>query len=180
MDSGSDSDGAPEELTAVQGVEKHEEISKVEKDSAVRATQEDKDRRKRWAKRKTSSKPVKKKPLKIEDKDVKAEEEDEDEETYAMPGTLPKSVIEMLAAREKQTFSSDSEEEDVNQKVQKKKKKLKTSGPETILLKDVRSTQHMRNALNFLDHRKKLVPRSNAVLKNSHTAMRLFHAKYMS
>nr|ACG43780.1 hypothetical protein [Zea mays] len=36
MDSGSDSDGAPEELTAVQGVEKHEEISQVEKDSAIR------------------------------------------------------------------------------------------------------------------------------------------------
>ncbi|KAM0838295.1 hypothetical protein ACQ4PT_061074 [Festuca glaucescens] len=179
MDSGSDSDGAPEELTAVQGVEKHEEISKVEKDSAVRATNEEKDRRKRWAKRKTSSNPDKKKPLKVEDKDAKAKEEVEDEETHAMPGTLPKSVIEMLAAREKQTFSSDSEEENVNQKVQKKKKKLKTSGPETILLKDVRSTQHVRNALDFLNHRKNQVPRSNAVLKNSHTAMRLFKANFM-
>uniref|UniRef100_A0A453NPR5 Uncharacterized protein n=1 Tax=Aegilops tauschii subsp. strangulata TaxID=200361 RepID=A0A453NPR5_AEGTS len=99
MDSGSDSDGAPEELTAVQGVEKHEEISKVEKDSAVRATQEEKDRRKRWAQRKTSSKPNKKKPLKVEDKDTEV-----DEETHAMPGTLPKSVIEMLAAREKYVY----------------------------------------------------------------------------
>ncbi|XP_047076492.1 uncharacterized protein LOC124686647 [Lolium rigidum] len=180
MDSGSDSDGAPEELTAVQGVEKHEEISKVEKDSAVRATKEEKDRRKRWAKRKTSSKPDKKKPLKVEDTDAKAEEEVEDEETHAMPGTLPKNVIEMLAAREKQTFSSDSEEENVNQKVQKKKKKLKTSGPETILLKDVRSTQHVKNALDFLNHRKNQVPRSNAVLKNSHTAMRLFKANFMT
>nr|ACN26776.1 unknown [Zea mays] len=36
MDSGSDSDGAPEELTAVQGVAKHEETSKVEKDSVLR------------------------------------------------------------------------------------------------------------------------------------------------
>jgi hypothetical protein len=36
MDSGSESDSAPEELTAVQGVEKHDEISKVEKDSAIR------------------------------------------------------------------------------------------------------------------------------------------------
>lgn len=97
-----------------------------------------------------------------------------------MPGTLPKNVIEMLAAREKQTFASDSEEENVNQKVQKKKKKLKTSGPETILLKDVRSTQHVKNALDFLNHRKNQVPRSNAVLKNSHTAMRLFKANFMT
>ena len=171
MDSGSDSDGAPEELTAVQGVEKHEEISKVEKDSAVRATQEEKDRRKRWAQRKTSSKPNKKKPLKVEDKDTEV-----DEETHAMPGTLPKSVIEMLAAREKQTFSSDSEEENVNQNVQKKKKRLKTAttGPETILLKDVRSTEHIKKALEFLSRRKNQVPRSNAVLKNPN-AMRLFN-----
>ncbi|XP_044951908.1 uncharacterized protein LOC123402096 [Hordeum vulgare subsp. vulgare] len=171
MDSGSESDGAPEELTAVQGVEKHEEISKVEKDSAVRATQEEKDRRKRWAQRKTSSNPKKKKPLKVEDKDTEV-----DEETRAMPGTLPKSVIEMLAAREKQTFTSDSEEENVSQKVQKKKKRLKTTitGPETILLKDVRSTEHIKKALEFLNHRKNQVPRSNAVLKNR-SAMRLFN-----
>ncbi|CAM0946428.1 unnamed protein product [Alopecurus aequalis] len=179
MDSGSDSDGAPEELTAVQGVEKHEEISKVEKDSAVRVTKEEKDRRKRWAQRKTSSKPNKKKPLKVEDKDAKVEEV-EDEETHAMPGTLPKSVIAMLAAREKQTFASDSEEENINQKVQKKKKKMKTSRPETILLKDVRSTQHVQNALDFLNHRKNQVSRSNAVLKNSNKAMRLFQANFMS
>ena len=52
--------------------------------------------------------------------------------------------------------------------------------PETILLKDVRSTQHVKNALDFLDQRKNQVPRSNAVLKNSHTAMRLFKANFMS
>lgn len=93
-----------------------------------------------------------------------------------MPGTLPKSVIEMLAAREKQTFTSDSEEENVSQKVQKKKKRLKTTitGPETILLKDVRSTEHIKKALEFLNHRKNQVPRSNAVLKNR-SAMRLFN-----
>jgi hypothetical protein len=69
-----------------------------------RATKEEKDRRKRWAKRKTSSKPDKKKPLRVEDTDAKAEEEVEDEETHAMPGTLPKNVIEMLAAREKYVY----------------------------------------------------------------------------
>ncbi|PWZ28574.1 hypothetical protein Zm00014a_001183 [Zea mays] len=162
MDCGSDSDGAPEELTAVQGVEKHEEISKVEKDSAIRVTREGKERRKRWAQRRTSSKPDKKAPKEVEDEGTK-----QSEETDTMPGMLPTSVIEILAAREKQTFASDSEEENVKQKVQKRKKRMKTAGPETILLKDVRSTQHVKNALDFLEQRKKQVPRSNAVLKNA-------------
>ncbi|CAD6247812.1 unnamed protein product [Miscanthus lutarioriparius] len=175
MDSGSDSDGAPEELTAVQGVEKHEEISKVEKDSAIRATREGKERRKRWAQRRASSKPDKKAPKEVEDEDTKQSEENE--ETNTMPGMLPTSVIEILAAREKQTFASDSEEENVKQKVQKRKKRMKTDGPETILLKDVRSTQHVKNALDFLEQRRNRVPRSNAVLKNASKALRLLSSK---
>ncbi|KAL6629983.1 hypothetical protein ACP70R_029748 [Stipagrostis hirtigluma subsp. patula] len=175
MDSGSDSDGAPEELTAVQGVEKHEEISKVEKDSAVRVTREGKERRKRWAQRRTSSKPDKQTTEKVEDEDAKQSEENE--ETHTIPGMLPNSVIEMLAAREKQTFSSDSEEENVKQKVQKRRKRSKTSGPETILLKDVKSTQHVKNALDFLEKRKNQVPRSNAILKNTNKALRLLSSK---
>ncbi|RCV05138.1 hypothetical protein SEVIR_1G058000v4 [Setaria viridis] len=175
MDSGSDSDSAPEELTAVQGVEKHEKISKVEKDSAIRVTREGKERRKRWAQRRTSSKPDNPAPEEIEDQGTNQREENE--ETHTMPGMLPSSVIEMLAAREKQTFSSDSEEENVKQKVQKKKKRTETSGPETILLKDVRSTQHVKNALDFLEQRKNQVPRSNAVLKNANKALRLLSSK---
>ncbi|WVZ77587.1 hypothetical protein U9M48_025440 [Paspalum notatum var. saurae] len=175
MDSGSDSDSAPEELTAVQGVEKHEEISKVEKDSAIRITQEGKERRKRWAQRRTSSKPDKQAQKKVKDKDTKQSEENE--ETHTMPGMLPSSVIEMLAAREKQTFSSDSEEENVKQKVQKRKKRTKTSGPEIVLLKDARATQHVKSALDFLEQRKNRVPRSNAVLKNANKALRLLSSK---
>ncbi|TVU01991.1 hypothetical protein EJB05_52526 [Eragrostis curvula] len=170
-DSGSDSDSAPEELTAVQGVEKHEEITKVEKDSAVRATREGKERRKRWAQRKTSSQSDKRAPREVEEEETKQTEENE--ETHTIPGMLPTNVIEMLAAREKQTFESDSEEENVKQKVQKRKKKLKTDGPETILLKDVRATQQIKNAIDFLERRKNQVPRSNAVLKNANKALRL-------
>ncbi|XP_015689617.1 DNA ligase 1 [Oryza brachyantha] len=181
MDSGSDSDSAPEELTAVQGVEKHDEISKVEKDSAIRVSQQEKERRRRWAQRRTSSKPNNEEPLDLKDKDTKQEEEnegnEENEERHTIPGMLPTDVIEMLAAREKQTFTSDSEEEITNQKVQKRKKRLKTSGPETILLKDVRSTQHVKNALDFLEKRKNQVPRSDAVLKNANKALRLLSSK---
>ncbi|KAL5213206.1 hypothetical protein ABZP36_024053 [Zizania latifolia] len=178
MDRGCDSDGAPEELTAVQGVEKHEKISKVEKDSAIRVSQQEKERRRRWAQRRSSSKPDKQKPLEVEDKDSKQNEEDEEnEDTHTVPGMLPTNVIEMLAAREKQTFSSESEEEIPDKKVQKRKKKLRTSGPETILLKDVRSTQRVKNALDFLERRKTQVPRSNAVLKNASKALRLISSR---
>ncbi|OEL18905.1 hypothetical protein BAE44_0020073 [Dichanthelium oligosanthes] len=175
MDSGSDSDSAPEELTAIQGVEKHEEISKVEKDSAIRVTRERKEQRKRWAQRRASSKQDEQAPNEVPAEDTRQSEENE--ETHTIPGMLPSSVIEMLAAREKQTFSSDSEEENAKQKVKKRKKRMKTSGPETILLKDVRSTQHVKNALDFLEQRKNQVPRSNAVLKNANKALRLLSSK---
>ncbi|GJN19203.1 hypothetical protein PR202_gb06450 [Eleusine coracana subsp. coracana] len=167
MDSGSDSDGAPEELTAVQ-------LRPLRDNNIMcscRATREGKERRKRWAQRKASSKSEKRSQRKVEDEESKQNEESE--ETHTIPGMLPADVIEMLAAREKQTFESDSEEEYVKPKAQKRRKKLKTTGPEMILLKDVRATEQIKNAIDFLEHRKHLVPRSNAVLKNAHTAFRL-------
>lgn len=63
-----------------------------------RVTREGKERRKRWAERRTSSKPDKQAPQEIEDQDAHQSEENE---THTMPGMLPSSVIEMLAAREK-------------------------------------------------------------------------------
>lgn len=65
-----------------------------------RVTQEGKERRKRWARRRRrSSKQDKQAPKEVEDKDTRQSEENE--ETHTMPGMLPTSVIEMLAAREK-------------------------------------------------------------------------------
>ena len=64
-----------------------------------RVTREGKERRKRWAKRRTSSKPDKQAPQEIEDQ--YAHQSEENEETQTMPGMLPSNVIEMLAAREK-------------------------------------------------------------------------------
>ena len=64
-----------------------------------RVTREGKERRKRWAKRRTSSKPDKQAPQEIEDQ--YAHQSEENEETQTMPGMLPCNVIEMLAAREK-------------------------------------------------------------------------------
>jgi hypothetical protein len=68
-----------------------------------RVTQEGKERRKRWAQRRTSSKPDNPVPEETEDQDINQE----NEETHTIPGMLPSSVIEMLAAREKYVqFSS--------------------------------------------------------------------------
>lgn len=64
-----------------------------------RVTREGKERRKRWAQRRTSSKPDKQAPKAVENEDTKQSEENE--ETHTMHGMLPSSVIEILAAREK-------------------------------------------------------------------------------
>jgi hypothetical protein len=68
-----------------------------------RVTREGKERRKRWAQRRTSSKPDKKAPKEVEDESTK-----QSEETDTMPGMLPTSVIEILAAREKYVHFSCS------------------------------------------------------------------------
>jgi hypothetical protein len=69
---------------------------------SCRATHEGKERRKRWAQRKTSSKPGKRAQREVEDEETKQDEEND--ETHAVPGMLPSNVIEMLAAREKYVY----------------------------------------------------------------------------
>jgi hypothetical protein len=69
-----------------------------------RVTREGKERRKRWAQRRTSSKPDKKAPKEV----VEDEGTKQSEETDTMPGMLPTSVIEILAAREKYVHFSCS------------------------------------------------------------------------
>lgn len=69
---------------------------------SCRATREGKERRKRWAQRKTSSKPKKQAQTEVKDEEIKQDEENE--ETHTIPGMLPSNVIEMLAAREKYVY----------------------------------------------------------------------------
>jgi hypothetical protein len=69
---------------------------------SCRATREGKERRKRWAQRKTFSKPNKKAEREVQDEEAKQDEENE--ETHTVPGILPSNVIEMLAAREKYVY----------------------------------------------------------------------------
>uniref|UniRef100_A0A803MCN8 Uncharacterized protein n=1 Tax=Chenopodium quinoa TaxID=63459 RepID=A0A803MCN8_CHEQI len=89
------------------------------------------------------------------------------------PRMLPVDIVNLLAAREKQVFISDSEDEKEGKKLKPKKKRSKPSGVETVILKELPPSLCVQNSLEFLEKRKKQVPRSAAVLTNSKQALRL-------
>ncbi|GLT75243.1 hypothetical protein SLA2020_469810 [Shorea laevis] len=161
-----DSD-APEEFTQEQGVQQDEEIRKVVKENKARAVREGKERRRLWAQKKT---PKKSKEVNNVKEVVEAETE---EEPHANVGMLPTNIVEMLAAREKQVFLSDSEDEKSEEKPSKRKKKHKSSGLEPVILKEIPPAPCLQNSLDFLKKRKMQVPRSSSVLNNSNQALRL-------
>ncbi|KAF8377478.1 hypothetical protein HHK36_030857 [Tetracentron sinense] len=88
-------------------------------------------------------------------------------------GMLPSDIVNLLAAREKQVFLSDTEEEDVAATPNPRKKRLKSSGPETVILNDIPPAQCLHNSLEFLKKKKMQVSRSSSVLNNSKQALRL-------
>ncbi|KAJ6803990.1 putative PH domain-containing protein [Iris pallida] len=173
MDGGTSSDSdAPEELTAVEGIQKYEEITEIQTKSAVRVARESKERRRQWGKRNTRAKPSNADALEVTETEEPEKEPTipevppSDDDKPTIPGMLPSNIVELLAAREKKTFSSDSEEEIVNDKPSKKKRQ-KTSGPQAVLLKEIPPAQCLQNSMEFLKRRKMQVARSSSVLKNS-------------
>ncbi|KAJ4714995.1 UDP-N-acetylmuramoyl-L-alanyl-D-glutamate--2, 6-diaminopimelate ligase [Melia azedarach] len=163
-----DSD-APEEFTAEQGLQQDEQIRKVQKENKDRVRREGKERRRLWAQRKTP-RPAK------GDEDIQnvAEAEPEPEnESLGTAGMLPSDIVEMLAAREKQVFLSDSEDEKAEVKPSSKRKKKKSSGLDPVILNDIPPPECLKSSLEFLKKRKMQVPRSSAVLNNSNQALRL-------
>ncbi|XP_065017084.1 uncharacterized protein LOC135679056 isoform X1 [Musa acuminata AAA Group] len=162
MHDGGDSD-APEELTAAEV-----QLWQILPCPFSWVAHENKERRRLWAQRKTQPK---------QKKGVEAEETEQPDDAPSIPGMLPSNIVAVLAAREKLTFSSDSEEEIVKQKNTKRKKKKKALGPETILLKDIPPPQCLENSLEFLKRRKMQVPRSSSILKNADQALRLLSSK---
>ncbi|KAL5557189.1 hypothetical protein UlMin_039425 [Ulmus minor] len=167
-----DSDAAPEEFTAEQGLEQEKELEKIQRENKARIVRERKERRKLWAQKKT---PRKRPSQEVESVQVVTETEDQ-KESVASAGMLPKDIVELLAARdrEKQVFLSDSEDEKTEEKgSSKKKKKSRSSGVDTVVLNEIPSAQCVQNSLDFLKKRKMQVSRSSAVLKNSNQALRL-------
>ncbi|KAI0502576.1 hypothetical protein KFK09_017530 [Dendrobium nobile] len=125
------------------------------------SAQEGKERRRQWAQRKIQFKSDKESvpEAKVEAPDIRR--------------MLPSNIVDLLAAREKQTFTSDSEEEVVNHKPAILKKKKKSFGPETVLLEEIPPAQCLENSMDFLKRRKMKVSRSNSVLINAKQALRL-------
>ncbi|XP_042436017.1 uncharacterized protein LOC122021905 [Zingiber officinale] len=169
MTDGSDLE-APEEFTAAQGIEEDEKIRKIQRENLTRVAHENKERRRQWALRKT--RPKSKKNV-----DLEAAATEKPEELSNIGELLPSNIVEILAAREKKTFSSDSEEETLKEKPKKRKTKLRNSGPETILLNKIPPPQCLESSLEFLKKRKMQVSRSSAILKNADQALRLISSK---
>ncbi|OWM66315.1 uncharacterized protein LOC116200900 [Punica granatum] len=165
--SDSDSD-APEEFSAEQGLHQDEELRRIQSDNKARVKREGKERRRLWAQRKTprASKVT-------EDvQEVGESGTDKDENEYLInKGMLPSDIVDMLAAREKQVFLSDSEDEKPEAKPTKRKKHKK-SGSEPVILNEIPPPQCLQNSLDFLKKRKMQVARSNLILNNPNQALR--------
>ncbi|XP_058084507.1 uncharacterized protein LOC131232282 [Magnolia sinica] len=95
------------------------------------------------------------------------------QEAQRTEGMLPSDVVNLLAAREKQTFHLDSEDEIADDKLTLEKKKSKFSGGGAVLLTNIPPAQCLHNSIEFLKKRKAQVSRSTSVLKNSNQALRL-------
>ncbi|KAJ8544889.1 hypothetical protein K7X08_017472 [Anisodus acutangulus] len=164
---GEDSDSdAPEELTAIQGIQKDEELRKVETENKARVVREGKERRRQWA-QKLTPRPTQ------NDESIEDTKEPENAQDSDNIGMLPDEIVKIIAAREKKVFSSDSEEEEHEKKPTSKKKRSKSSGSGPVILKDLPPPPCLENSLEFLKKRKMQVSRSSAVLNNSSQALRL-------
>ncbi|XP_078443975.1 UDP-N-acetylmuramoyl-L-alanyl-D-glutamate-2, 6-diaminopimelate ligase isoform X2 [Wolffia australiana] len=104
-----------------------------------------------------------------------ADRQGEAEDSSAM---LPSNIIDHLVAREKQTFSSDTESETiVDEPVSRKKRQHKHFGAaEAVILKELQPSHCLEDSMEFLKKRKFQVPRSFAALKNSGQAFRSISA----
>ncbi|KAI4327522.1 hypothetical protein L6164_019971 [Bauhinia variegata] len=164
-----DSD-APEEFTSEQGIQQDEEIRKIQKESNARIAgkkKEKKEKRKKWA-QKLAPQPSK------PDENFQDVSETEPQQGSNMgAGFLPDSIVQMLAARDKQVFLSDSDDEKAEGKPTSRKKKSKKSGLEPVILSEIGPPQCLQSSLEFLKKRKMGVSRSSAVLNNSNQALRL-------
>ncbi|KAK9091427.1 hypothetical protein Sjap_024604 [Stephania japonica] len=168
MNSDDSSSDAPEEFTAQQGFDQDRETRRFERENKARVLQEGKERRRRWAQRKTYRASKDDNGNEVTETELELHKETPDKR-----GMLPDEIVNALVAREKQVFQSDSEEENAKPKPAPRKKKPKSSGPETVILNELPPPDCLNSSLDFLKKRKMQVPRSSAVLNHSNQALRL-------
>ncbi|KZV54403.1 hypothetical protein F511_09718 [Dorcoceras hygrometricum] len=159
-----DSD-APEEFTLQQGLQQDEEIRKIQRENKARVVREGKERRKKLAQKLTPK--LLPKGQETSDKTIIETHEESDDNK----GMLPDDIVKLLAAREKITFTSDSEDEKSEKKPASRKRRPKKSGLEPVILNDMPPAQCVQNSLDFLKKRKMKVSRSSSVLNNSDKAL---------
>ncbi|KAL9340986.1 hypothetical protein Peur_067205 [Populus x canadensis] len=166
---------APEEFTAEQGIQQDEEIRRVQKESKARVVREAKEKRRRLAQRKTAQPPKVNESVRdvVEAKTETETETETEKESLGSGGMLPSDIVQLLAAREKKVFLSDSEDENAEEKQLPKKKKRRSLGKETVILKEMAPPQCIQNSLEFLKKKKMQLSRSSAVLNNPNQALRL-------
>lgn len=165
---------APEEFTAEQGIQQDEEIRRVQKESKARVVREAKEKRRRLAQRKTAQPP--KVNESVQDVVEAKTETETEKESLGSGGMLPSDIVQLLAAREKKVFLSDSEDENAEEKRLPKKKKRRSLGKETVILKEMAPPQCIQNSLEFLKKKKMQLSRSSSVLNNPNQALRLISA----
>ncbi|XP_027359695.1 uncharacterized protein LOC113868386 [Abrus precatorius] len=159
---------SPEEFTAEQGLQQDEEIRRIQRENKARVVWEGKERRRKWAQKITP------RPPKASEKSQDVSGTEPQQESNTAAGFLPDNIVQMLAAREKVVFISDTNEEKNEVKATtSRKRKSKKTGLEPVILSEIGPPQCIHSAIEFLKQRKMSVQRSSAVLNNSNQALRL-------
>ncbi|GAB4847079.1 hypothetical protein Ancab_026088 [Ancistrocladus abbreviatus] len=117
----------------MQGIKQDEEIRKVQRENKARVIREGKEQRKKWAERLTPRpRPLPQPSDEVTKNEIETEAR---RESQINDGMLPEGIVNLLAAREKQVFLSDSDEEEKMEKKPKpKKKRPKKSGFEPLYI----------------------------------------------
>jgi len=188
---------APEEVTLSEGKQEADELRKIERENNIRVATEAKQRRKQQTMKKelSQAKPETDKPIETAEDARLAEELGskknsdstfvEDQKFHKNPkkdGMLPESILNFLADREKQSRISLAEKATSGPssmlKPTKKKMKIKRGSNETgrvqlVVLQDMSSSDHIKNAKQFQQSRQSLVQRSPSMLQRAAKAFPL-------
>lgn len=180
---------APEEVTLSKGKQEVHELRKTESKNKRRVATEAKQRRKQQAMKKEllQEKLGKEKLIETAEDASLAKEHKfkqnsnstsvEDQKFHKNPkkdGMLPKSILNFLADREKQSRLSLAEEaaSDPSSMLKATKKKMKikhgsnwTDSVQLVILQDKSSLDHIQNAKQFRQKRQSLVQRSPSMLQ---------------
>ncbi|KAJ4868429.1 hypothetical protein Rs2_46096 [Raphanus sativus] len=90
-----------------------------------------------------------------------------DSDSDGAPEEFTQETVSLIR---RQKNVSDSKEEEAKHP---RKKKLKSSGIETVIYKEIPPPECLKTGLDFLKNRKAQVPRSSSILTNSSQALRL-------